>query len=97
MNVSSVAEVVKDDYNQLKKECARWVDSETHVHSVCVLSLIKGDMKEVNSGDIAENFSGRALFEKIKALGSSFSDRAASELATQLTNSGMLPSESIIT
>ena len=54
-------------------------------------------MQEVAAGDIAINLAGRVLFEKIGGIGSTFSDRAASELATQLTNNSMLPSEDVKT
>ena len=87
--------MIRDEYNILKRSCEQWILSESNVYSTCCASLIQANMLDLADEDICENFAGRALFEKIVAAGETFSDKAASELATQLASNKMHGNETV--
>ena len=55
----------------------------------------QADKEEISTPEIDANLAGRALYDAIEKAGSAFSDKAASELAAQLTTSCKHHGESV--
>ena len=61
----------------------------------CHYSLRKRNNLEICTDDVSAEFAGRYLLSKIKAAGSNFSEKAASELLRRLVGNSMLSQETV--